>query len=427
MTVRRWCGPRFVLAVLLVLTGCARGQDPAARFDQEGPIVFTDGPDTSNNRQIKQLVKAWNDVRGSDERVTFVELSYATDDHRAQLRARAQDLAVADPEKFREQCYDVVTLDVIWATEFAEAGYLVPLDGAELDVDLFLREPVRAVTVNGRLWAVPWRTDAGLLYYRTDLLDKAGKQVPTTWAELAAVADELAEGDLAGYVGQFGRYEGLTVNAVEWIWGAGGEVLAPDGSVVVDEPAAREGIEMLARGVEDGWIPRTALGYDEERSLDAFRQGGAVFMRNWPYAYRRLEDGNSPVSGKFGVASLPGPSALGGWNLGISSCSTHRRTAQDFIQFLTSKDNQRRLFQTAGFGPTIASLYSDLDLGRQFPYLEVLKHSLRTARNRPATPQYEDVSEEIQEHVGDALERVDSVDDRVEDLAEELTTVTGGG
>jgi multiple sugar transport system substrate-binding protein len=422
-TVR--CGLCGVLAVLLVVAGCGRGADVADRYDQEGPIYFADGPDTSSGRQIEELVKKWNRAH-PDEKVYFKEMSYPTDDYRAQLRARAQDLALADPDDHPRQCYDVMAMDVIWTTEFAEAGYLLPLDAAEVDVDRFLRQPVRAATVDGRLWAVPWRADAGLLYYRRDLLEKAGKQPPRTWEELVEQAESVPREDVAGYVGQLARFEGLTVNAVEWIWGAGGSVFDQDGSVAVGAAPAREGIRRLVRGVKDGWIPGAALGHNEEGSRQAFQQGSALFMRNWPYVYPLLADKDSPVHDRFGVAPLPGPSALGGWNLGISSCSTHRRTAREFIAFLTSEDNQRHLFEKAGFGPTIAAVYDDPDLRRRFPYLEVLGDSLRDSRNRPATPQYEDVSDAIQEHVSDALSEVDSADDRIDDLAEELEVITGG-
>lgn len=404
------------MAVLVLLaSACAPGRPPLAdRYDTEGPITFADGPDTSHGRQFAQLVDKWNRVRGSDERVTFVEMPYATNEHRAQLRAHAQDLANAEPGDHPSQCYDVMTMDVIWTAEFAERGYLVPLDAEEFRADRFLREPIDAATVDGQLWAIPMRADAGLLYYRKDLVDP-----PRTWAELEELASDPPDG-MSGYVGQFAQYEGLTVNAIEAIWGAGGDLLAEDGSVLVGSPEAREGVKLLARGVDAGWIPRGALGFDEERSREVFQQRSALFLRNWPYVYRLLADPNSPVADDFGVAPLPGPNALGGWNLGISSCSTHRRTARDFIEFLTSEENQRLLFEKAGAGPTIAAIYEDTELRSRHPFLGVLRTALRQSRERPTVPYYEAVSDAVQEHVTDALTVLGSADDRIEDLADRL-------
>jgi multiple sugar transport system substrate-binding protein len=266
------------------------------------------------------------------------------------------------------------------------------------------------------------RTDAGLLYYRKDLVP-----APRTWPELISEARTAGRAHgIDGYVGQFDHYEGLTVNAMEAIWANRGDVLAPDGDVVVDSYEARRGVRMLASGIQDGWIPRDALRFNEERSREAFQQGRAVFLRNWPYVYSQLNDARSPVAGKFDVAPLPGPSALGGWNLGISSCSTNRETARDFIKWLTSEENQRNLFVRAGFAPTRASLYDDAELRADFPYLGVLRRSIEQSRYRPTTPYYEDVSDAIQEYVTVALNNPRSTDDMMTNLSDRLATVTQG-
>lgn len=412
--------PSLAATVLLVTTGCT--PPPPDPFDTRGPIIFVDGPDTSLDKQIAQLVDAWNAERGYSERVTFVEMPYVTDDYRAQLRTRAQDLANVDPDDYPSQCYDVVTMDVIWTAEFAKAGYLVPLDPAEFDIDAMLSRPVEAATLDGELWGVPTRTDVGLLYYRKDLVE-----APTTWDELIEAASEVGpEHGMDGYVGQFDRYEGLTVNAVEAIWANGGDVLSEEGEVIVDAPEARAGVRMLADGFADGWIPREALRFAEEQSREAFQQGDALFLRNWPYVYSQLADPNSPVAGKFDVAPLPGPGALGGWNLGISSCSTHRQTAREFIDFVASEENQRHLFEKAGFAPTIAELYDDRALRARFPYLDVLRDSVEHSRTRPSTPYYDEVSEAIQEYLTNALSNPVSADAMTTGLAERLTTVSSG-
>lgn len=145
-------------------------------------------------------------------------------------------------------------------------------------------------------------------------------------------------------------------------------------------------MRLLAESIEDGWIPREALEFREEESREVFQRGSAVFLRNWPYVYGLLAGENSPVAGKFDVAPLPGPNALGGWNLGISSCSTRRGTARDFIRFLTSEANQRKPFEKAGAGPTLAALYEDQRLRAKIPYLDVLRESLERSRERPRPP-----------------------------------------
>lgn len=129
---------------------------------------------------------------------------------------------------------------------------------------------------------------------------------------------------------------------------------------------------------------------------------------------------------KFDVAPLPGPSALGGWNLGISSCSTHQQTARDFIRFATTEANQRKLFETAGFAPTIAALYHDPALLGRFPYLDVIRRSVASSRNRPATPYYENVSDLVQEYLANALSNPVSADAMTARLAERLGAIAQG-
>ncbi|MBP2325551.1 multiple sugar transport system substrate-binding protein [Kibdelosporangium banguiense] len=420
---RWWAG--LGAAILLVLAGCA--PPPPDPFDNRGPIIFVDGHDTSFGKQIEQLVNEWNRRHDYSEKVTFIEMPDATDAHRAQLRAHAQDLAPGDQSEYPSQCYDVVTMDIIWTAEFAKAGYLVPLDRDEFQVDKFLKRPVEAVTLDGRLWAIPMRTDAGLLYYRKDLLDAEHTEPPRTWEQLIRQARTIApKYGKDGYVGQFNRYEGFTVNAMEAIWAKGGDVLSPQGAVIIQSPQAKAGIKMLASGFEDGWIPRAALTFTEERSREAFQTGSTLFLRNWPYVYQRLSDPKSPVSDKFGVTTLPGPSALGGWNLGVSNCSTHRQTARNFIKFVTDETNQRNLFRTAGFAPAVAALYEDPELRKQFPYLDVLRRSVENSRNRPATPYYGDVSAAIHEYLANALTNPVSTDAMIDSLVEQLTAVTQG-
>lgn len=409
-------------ALVLVLAGCTT---PAAdRFDERGPITLVGGIDTSQGRVTASLVDRWNADRGDAERVTFVEMPAATDEFRAQLRARAQDLEFGDRSALQQQCYDVMGMDMLWTAEFARAGYLVPLDPRDFLLAGFLQRPVDTATLDGRLWAIPQRTDAGLLFYRKDLLGEINAKPPKTWAELTAQAEEVhaKHPELAGYVGQLAQYEGLTVNAMEALWASGGDLPIRDGRIVAKPAELQAAMELLGQGVREGWIPRNALEFNEDASLELFQQGSALFLRNWPYAYQRLAD--SPLSDRFGVTRLPGPSALGGWNLGISSCSTHRKTARDFIKFLTSEPIQRELVQKAGWAPAIASLYDDPQLLQQIPDLDALRTSVQDARNRPVTPNYDEASDAIMEAFHNVLAGPMSAKAASERLTERLASLT---
>jgi ABC-type glycerol-3-phosphate transport system substrate-binding protein len=207
---------------------------------------------------------------------------------------------------------------------------------------------------------------------------------------------------VAGYVGQLARYEGLTVNLVEAVWGHGGDLLKPDNQTL-DVEATTRSLSFLQAGIRDGWIPESARTYDEELSRQAFQGGGAAFMRNWPYAYDLLAAADSPVKERFGVVRLPGVSALGGANLAISRFSRQRRTALEFIRFLTTDEVQRTVFEKGGYPAAITSVYEDRSVEGHQPYTQALKEGIRTARSRPVTPFYGQVTRVIQDAVFSVL------------------------
>lgn len=381
------------LAAVMTATACVSSA-PATLTEggasnATGPITFATGTDLTG--YLQPLLDRWNATHPG-EHVKLLEVAEDADDQRAQLVTNLQA---------RSDRYDVMSLDVIWTAEFAEAGWIVPLDRRQFPLSEFLKPVVDTAVYHGTLYAVPYTSNAGLLYYRSDVLGKEGKQPPRTWAELRDLAKNTApKYGLNGYAGQFLPYEGLTVNVAEAVQSAGGGILSEDGSkVVVDSPQARTGLDFLVQGFREGWIPKEALGYKEEDSRRAFQSGKLLFLRNWPYAYRdfAMPAPDNPVQGRFGVVPLPGPngpgsSSLGGANLAISAFSRHRKTALEFTKFMTSYATQREVLTQGSFPPVWARLYDDPDLIRGFPYLPVLKESILAARPRPASPNYNQVS-----------------------------------
>jgi multiple sugar transport system substrate-binding protein len=323
---------------------------------------------------------------------------------------------VPDPAAHEAQCYDVMNMDLVWTAAFAAGGYLAPLDADDFGVDAMLDEAVRTARYDNRLWAVPWRVDAGLLYYRKDVLEAEGEQPPHDWAGIERLASTLGpKYGLAGYVGQFANHEGVVVNAMEAIWAHEGDPLHPN------TPDAEAGVRTLADGFEKGWIPQEALEYREEDSRKAFQNGKALFMRNWPYVQPWLNGPeSSEVVGKWGAVQLPGPSALGGWNLAVSRCSAHQQTARDFIRFLTGANTQRELLREAGWAPSLKALYRE-------PGLEVLGQAVATARARPTSAYYDELAGVMREFLRNALTNPDSVEALMRALADRVREVEDGG
>ncbi len=262
---------------------------------------------------------------------------------------------------------DVLQIDVIWPSAFADQ--LVDL-GEQVGAgerDGHFPALIANNTVDGRLVALPWYTDAGLLYYRADLLEKYELDVPETWSELGDAALVIQEGEREegspefwGLVFQGQAYEGLTCNALEWIAASGGgRIVDEDGQVTIDNPAAA-----LALGRAAAWVgtiaPPRVTQFVEEDARITFQLGNAAFMRNWPYAWALLNAGDSELRGKVGVAPLPqgGPrgshaATLGGWQLAVSRHSENREAAIELVRYLTSPAEQKRRAIAGAYAPTI--------------------------------------------------------------------------
>ncbi|MFJ3494055.1 ABC transporter substrate-binding protein [Streptomyces sp. NPDC086091] len=410
----------LVLAVILSGYVASGARADEAALTGRGPLTLATAGDLTG--YLGPLLEGWNRTHPG-ERVTLVELPDSADETRAQM---ATDLKDGDRNRF-----DVLNIDVNWTSEFAAAGWVRALPPDRFPLDAFLPPVVDTATYDGRLYAVPYVTNAGLLLYRKDVLDAEGVPPPRTWAELERAARTVApKYGLDGYAGQFLPYEGLTVNVAEAVYSAGGSILGGEGTrVTVNSAAAREGIAFLARGVREGWIPKESLTYKEEESKEAFRNGRLLFLRNWPYAYVAASEASSPVAGKIGAVPLPGPdgpgtSVLGGSNLAVSAHARHPDSAARLITYLTSEPVQRQVLTQGALPPVRSALYEDPDLIRDFPYLPTLRASVLAAAPRPKSPRYDQVSLVVQAVVDDAMTGHESPSSAVRRLARELAAVS---
>ena len=417
----------FVAAMSLVAcgggsSGSSGGSNAGA--NARGPITFVTGKDNSG---IMPFIAAQWNAAHPNEKVTIKQQSDQADQ---QLSDLEQHFQAKDPG------YDVVTVDVIWTAEFAAKGWIVPLKGSRaIDTSGLLPATVKAATYRNSLYAAPYASDGGLLYYRKDLVSTP----PTTWDQLIADCQgKTTSGTITGpkpgcYAGQFAKYEGLTVNAAEAINAAGGAIVGSDGTTAtVNSSQAATGLNFLVNGFKQGYIPKEALGFQETQSLNAFSAGQLMFMRNWPYADAILGASGSKVIGKFGIAPLPGPdghgaSSLGGHSVAISTYSKYKATDLDFLKFLESDKIQRNDLTQGTLAPVLTSLYSDAALVQKFPYLPTLLKSIQTAVPRPVTPYYPGVTEAIETNAYAALQGTVDVQTALKNMQAAISSATAGG
>ncbi|MGP3983843.1 extracellular solute-binding protein [Streptomyces sp. KR80] len=415
--------------------------------------------DVSQGPPVRQrLIEAW-DERRRDVRVEFVKLPSAADDARAQLVAALQS-GSAD--------YDVVNIDVAWTAEFAAGGLIRPLDGKLRLPEGMWPRVADTARFEGKTWAVPFNTDAALLYYRKDIWKDRNWRPPETWRELESYAADVRKKSQVkqtfpdGYATQLDEYEGLTVNAQEAVWARRGELVDGEGEAKAGTVETQAGLTDLVTRYRT-IMPPEVRSADERDSLEMFRDGKVAFMRNWPYVYNVLSAEGSKVSGRFGVAPLPGvsgrgTSVLGGQSLAVTAGTEHPDDARALLAHLVAPEQQRCLL-TAGFAPVLKESYrpggarcslpdggggtgggesagggegsgtpAEGEGDRLPPYTRALELALSDARPRPVTPYYAAFTELVQTKVHALLDGGTGDDGAVaRDLDSELRRVVRGG
>lgn len=328
----------------------------------------------------------------------------------------------------RDAEMDVFFMDVVWPAEFAAAGWALPVDQffPPTAQSGFLDAPVKANTYGGHIYGIPMFVDAGMLYYRKDLLAKYQLRPPDTWPELVRQAQFIISQErdpyLTGYSAQFKQYEGLVCNMMEFILSNGGALWDEQRlKSAVHTPPAMEAVRFVRDDIVRLIANRGILAYQESESLALFTQGRAVFHRNWPYAWEASNDsGQSKVAGRVGVMPLPAFSGqksaatLGGWQLAISRFSRHPQLAWEFVQFMTSSETQKRIALGTGRAPARKDLYHDPEILKRSPQFQSQFETFTLATPRPRTPVYLPLSNILQRYFSSAIAIADS---NIEELA----------
>ena len=403
-------------AAATLLDACGGTSNSTGGNGQTTNIVWQSENDTSGT--YPAIVDAYNKSNKDGVHVTWRNGPSGTGDiltiYDNTLRARSGNI-------------DVMSIDVVYPAEFASNGWTVPLDSRwpASDRANYLPGPIKSCTYNGQVVAAPLRTDLGVLYYRKDIISSP----PATFDDLTSMAKSNASKAKYGYVWQGSQYEGLVCDFSEVLQGYGGTVLDPNNSkqVTVNSPA---GVAALTEMVS--WVgtisPTSITTFTEEPCRQAFQNGDAIFMRNWPYAYSLGNDPTkSKVAGKFDISALPyggsgtvGHSCVGGWNMAINAFSKNPDASWSFIKYMLGPDAQKQLALKGSFTPALQSVYTDSAVQTAQPLFTKLQPILQNSLPRPVSPVYPDLSNIIQNHVHQALTKQASPADALSALQSEL-------
>jgi multiple sugar transport system substrate-binding protein len=381
-------------ALLVVWTLAVAG---CGSSSTKGPVNlnFYSNPDP-NGTDVK-AAKACSQQSGGKYKVTYIPLGNSADSSRALL---VQRLAAHDHD------ISLTNMDTIWTSEFAAAGWLKPITGAERQQALTNVLPIVAqgAEYNGQLYVVPLNTNAQLLWYRKDLV----KTPPTTWSEMIADAKKLPASQ--GLIEEQGQaYEGYTVwfNSVDA--SAGGKIVTANGTPILGKPAIVAA--QTIKDVADSGRADPSLSTDQEdQGRLSFEAGKAAFMVNWPYVYAagrtdsKLSATTKHVFENMGwapypavYAGVPGRSSVGGANIGVSAYGPRPDLAIQAAVCMTRPNWQNQEAINEGLPPVTIASYTNPQVVKAYPFAAVLLKQLEHATTRPQTPLYSDVTLAIQQ------------------------------
>jgi multiple sugar transport system substrate-binding protein len=385
--------------VLGLFAGCA---SPAPEAPAEEPAIAEEAPaeeeaeapsekqaikfvvQADSTAALETLVAAYNDSQDMYE----VEAIVLTNDSGNMHDQIINSLSAKSSE------YDIISMDVVWAGEFAAAGYLEPLDMLIRDNGWkptdFNAGSMSSGKYKGKNYALPYFPDLGFLYYRSDIVSAEDQAMleggDYTFETLLALAEKYQGegGTKFGHVYQSKQYEGLTCNVNEF---------------TANWTNVEEGLKTMKMFADSKATPDDILTYTEGETHAAFLNGDTVFARNWPYMSGMAASGEYNVkSEQVGFAPLPAGGTVGGWIVGINGNSENKDGAADFITFLAGPEGQKINATTGGYLPGFNALLEDSSVVESNALLTNagFKKALSMTIARPVVANYSEVSDAIQ-------------------------------
>jgi multiple sugar transport system substrate-binding protein len=336
----------------------------------------------------------------------------------------------------KDSAIDVMLIDIIRSAQYAATGWAEPLDpylGQEKEAVLGQYLPVyrEANQVDGKLVALPAFADAMFLFYRRDLLEKHGLQPPRSWEEVVSQAKTILAAEnnpnLQGVSFQGKAIEGAVCTFLVPYWAAGGTLPEPRSRFRLDREAAEKSFDLWTGMIEEGVAKKNIAEVATDDTRKEFQAGNAVFAVLWAYGWNRFQgDPDSAVKGKVGVVPLPGfagkepATCIGGWQWAVSAYSSQKEEAVKLARFLAGPEASQHLAIHASNLPVLPGLYDDPGVLQANPWFAEAEAVVESARSRPSSPRYPEVSETIRTNVNAVLAGVKSADEAIEDMEARL-------
>jgi trehalose/maltose transport system substrate-binding protein len=342
-----------------------------------------------NSGALQDAVNNCNAQANGAYKISYQKLPAAADGQRIQMVRR---LAAAD------SAMDILGLDVTWAPEFAQAGWIREWTGDNKTKveDGTLEGPLATATYQNKLWAAPFNSNTQLLWYRADLVPNP----PQTWDEMLKMASDLAQQGKPHYIEiQGAQYEGVTVWFNTLLVSAGGSVLNDAGTEPSLGPPAVTALGIMKNlATSPAADPSLPVQMEDPNRL-AMESGTAAFELNYPFVYPSMQKNKPDLAPNFKWAPYPAVTAgqpakvtIGGINIAVSKYSKHPDQAFAAVLCLRDSQNQKIGAIKGGTPPSLSALYDDPELQQAYPFAKEIQESLANAAVRPLTPAYQNLS-----------------------------------
>lgn len=405
------CLIMVLILSLFALAGCTPKAPDAPAPAANEPVAKTKvkfAVQADSTKALESIVKAFNEKSELYE----VEAIILTNDSGNMHDQIVNSLSSKSGE------YDVISMDVVWAGEFAAAGYLEPLDTFIKDAGWkptdFNAGSVSSGKYKGKHYALPYFSDLGFLYYRKDIVsEEDAKKLASgeyTYDDLFAMAEKYAGqgGTKYGYVYQSSQYEGLTCNVNEF---------------TANWTDLENGLKMMKKFTDSKATPDNILVYTEGETHNAFLNGESVFARNWPYMNGMAASGDYTVKlDQVGYAALPNGGTVGGWILGINVNAQNMEGAKEFLAFIAGPEGQTINATVGSYLPGFNALMKEPKVLQANALLtdEAFQKALQSTIARPVVANYSEVSDVIQLRAHEYLSGNGKLEDAVKHIGEKL-------
>jgi ABC-type glycerol-3-phosphate transport system substrate-binding protein len=335
----------------------------------------------------------------------------------------------------QDSSIDLMSLDVVFAPELAQAGFLAPMpeDLAERVSEGTFPGSLETATWDDELVVVPFWANTQLLWYRKSVAEAAGLDMtqPVTWDQLVSAAQD--QGKILSAQGR--RSESLTVWLNALIESAGGSIIEenstnPDDIVLgLDSPAGQRAAEVMHDVAVSGAVGPAFTTSSEDVSASQFESADAGFMVNWPFVWAQAQtkveagtlDQSVPDDYAWTLyprvdADTPSAPPLGGINLGVSAYSRYADFAYEATECITNDENQAYYMNTNGNPASSAAVYDDPEVQEVYPMADTIRESLAAAAPRPLSPYYSEVTGGLQREYHPPASVSDSTGQSADDL-----------